>query len=67
MSSHNLASESGRHTNITKENPLCKLCCSDIEDEFYFVFKSPQCKELRLKCIKKYYWEIPLFINLYNY
>lgn len=28
MSSHNLAIESGRHTNVSKENRLCKLCCA---------------------------------------
>lgn len=51
MSSHNLAIESGRHTNVTKENRLCKLCCADIEDEFHFVLKCPQYRELRLKYI----------------
>lgn len=49
MFSHNLAIESGRHTNVTRENRLCKRCCSDIEEGFHFVLKCPQYRELRLK------------------
>lgn len=49
--------KNGLHTSVIKENRLCKRCCSDIEDEFHFVLKCPQYKELRLKYIKKYYRE----------
>lgn len=41
LSSHRLAIESGRHTNVPKERRLCKFC-SDIEDEFHFVLKCQQ-------------------------
>ena len=36
MSSHNLAIEQGCHTNTPINNRNCKLCHSDIEDEFHF-------------------------------
>ena len=38
---HNLAIEQGRHTNTPINNRNCKLCHSDIEDEFHFVMKCP--------------------------
>lgn len=58
LSSHRLAIESGRHTNVPKERRLCKFC-SDIEDEFHFVLKCQQYREIRVKYIKKYYWKKP--------
>lgn len=51
--SQNLGIESGRHTNVTKENHLCKLV---------FNIKNSDSNILRNIIGKN-----PLFINLYNY
>ena len=56
MPSRNLAIEQGRHTNTNINNRNCKLCHSDIEDEFHFVLKCPHFHDIRCKYIKKYYW-----------
>ena len=50
MPSHNLAIEQGRHTNTTINNRNCKLCHSDIEDEFHFVLKCPHLELCNLGC-----------------
>ena len=45
-------------TNTPINNHNCKLCHSDIEDEFHFVLKRPHFHDIRCKYIKKYYWKI---------
>ena len=67
ISSHNLNIELGRQRNENRENRLCTLCnLWDIEDEFHFILKCPTFLELRIKYIKKYYYNRPS-VKLYSY
>ena len=64
-SSHNLNIELGRQRNENRENRLCTLCnLGDIEDEFHFILKCPKFSELRIKYIKKYYFNRPSVFKL---
>ena len=65
MSSHNLAIEQGRHTNTPINNRHCKLCHSDIEDDFHFVLKCPHFHDIRRKYVMKYYWKKASFFFKY--
>ena len=47
ISAHQLMIEKGRHLNIPKNNRLCPLCDSNIEDEDHFLFKCNDYKTQR--------------------
>ena len=64
VSSHYLCIESGRHRNITRDKTFCKTCTSTIVDEYHFIRVCPVYKELRSKCLKKYYWGKPSMLKL---
>ena len=64
LSSHNLLIESGRSLNIPRNERICQICNSDIEDEFHFVLKCPAYRDLRKKYIKQYYWRRPSVFKL---
>ena len=60
ISAHNLNIETGRYNNENRNNRLCTLCnFNDIEDEFHFILKCPFYHDLRIKYIKKYYYNRP--------
>ena len=70
-SSHSLAIEVGRRTNIPRENRTCSLCSSgEVEDEVHFILKCPKFAQLRSRYIQYEYLTRPglnalisLFIN----
>ena len=64
LSSHRLFIETGRYTNIPRENRICALCNYDIEDEFHFILKCPFYNELRKHYIKPYFWKRPSVYKL---
>jgi hypothetical protein len=68
ISSHDLLIETGRHTNIDRQNRICKNCNMNmIESEYHFLLVCPKYRDLRKKYIKPYYqsWpNIQKFINL---
>ena len=72
LSSHRLAVETGRHTNIriARQNRKCIFCnTDDIEDEYHFVLICPLYSNLRTQLIRKYYYKHPSmlkFIQLLN-
>ena len=47
LSSRQLAIEKGRHNNIERNQRYCRLCNSDIEDEFHFIMICPAYIDLR--------------------
>ena len=63
MSSYNLTIEHGRHTNTPMNNCNCKLCQSDIEDEFHFVLKCPHFHDIKCKYKQKFYWKKASFFK----
>ena len=65
-SSHNLYFEHRRYTNTPINDCNCKLCHSDIEDEFHFVLKCPHIHDIRCKYIEKYYWKKASVLNIFN-
>ena len=65
LAAHNLNIESGRYTNVDREERICTLCeLNDIEDEFHFILKCPLYHELRNKYIKPYYQKKPSSMKL---
>ena len=62
--------ETGRYTEVTRENRKCILCNkNDLEDEFHFVLICPFYQELRTTYIKRYYTNNPSmyeFLDLLN-
>ena len=60
LSSHDLAIEKGRHTNIPRENRKCTKCTMNcIESEYHFLLVCPVYRELRIKYFKPYYCHWP--------
>ena len=52
LSSHRLCFETGRWTNIPRENRLC-TACNKLEDEFHLLFECQLYNSIRCKYIKK--------------
>ena len=60
VSSHDLAIERGRYTNIPREERICTNCNLNIlENEFHFVMTCRKHSELRSKYVKRYYYTWP--------
>ena len=58
LSSHRLSIETGRWTNIPRENRLC-TACNRLEDEYHLLFECQLYNNIRCNYIKKYYRERP--------
>lgn len=59
-SSHRLAIEEGRFRNIPRENRKCIFCNMNVvEDEYHFVLVCQHYREIRNKCLPKYYCHWP--------
>jgi len=55
----------GRYRNIERSSRICTVCdLNDIEDELHFILKCPRYKDLRLKYLKKYYFDNPSVFKL---
>ena len=68
MSSHRLEIEAGRWArpnSIPIEDRKCRTC-NLIKDEYHFVIECSLFREIRSKCIHKYYWKRPACLNLLN-
>ena len=60
LSSHDLAIEKGRYSNINRENRLCTYCNMNvIENEFNFLLVCPKYRHLRIKYFKPYFCQRP--------
>ena len=60
LSSHDLLIETGRYTNIERNNRICINCeMNMIENEYHFLLMCPKYRELREKYIKRYYYTWP--------
>ena len=60
VSSHNLAIESGRYTNIPREHRICTFCIQNlVENEYHMVLVCPFYRDLRVKYLKPYYCRWP--------
>ena len=64
LSSHNLAIEKGRYSNVNRNLRTCTLCIDDIEDEMHFILSCPLYSNLRECLIKPYYWRKPSVYKL---
>jgi hypothetical protein len=64
LSSHCLAIETGRYTNIDVYNRRCFNCNSEVEDEFHFILKCPVYSRYRQQFIKPYFWKKPSVFKL---
>lgn len=65
ISSHNLLIETGRYTNVTRNERRCQLCDhGEIEDEYHFILCCPFYIDIRLKFIKPYYYRRPSMLKL---
>ena len=70
-SSHRLAIETGRWTkphSTPRFERKCQLC-NTLEDEFHFMLECPLHRDLKVKYMRKYYWNqtnIPKFIELFK-
>jgi len=56
--------ECGRYRNIEQSNRICTYDLNDIEDKLHFILKCPCYKDLRLKYLKKYYFDNPSVFKL---
>ena len=64
-SSHDLAIETGRYTNIDRQYRICQHCnMGTIEDEYHFVLICPKFRDLRTRFFSPYYCRWP---NLYKF
>ena len=61
---HPLEIERGRYMNIPREQRLCKMCTSDIEDEYHFVLRCNAYNDLRNLYIPKKFYMNP---NLHKF
>ena len=60
LSSHNLNIEEGRHRDEARARLICNLCEKhDIEDEYHFIIVCPINNNIRVKFIKKYFFQRP--------
>ena len=60
LSSHDLAIEKGRYTNIAREERLCQHCTLNVvENEYHFLLVCPKYRSLRIKYLKPYYCHWP--------
>ena len=67
LSSHNLEIETGRHTNIAREDRKCKICNTNaIENEYHFLLVCSKYRELRLRYLKPYYCHWPTLKKIEN-
>ena len=65
LSNHKLPIETGRWSNINKENRLCVLCTSQtLGDEYHYIFECETFIEERRSFIKKYYRKNPNVIKI---
>lgn len=60
---HRLPVETGRWSGIPHNNRLCSHC-SEIGDEFHYLFKCSQFKENRVKYLLPYYYQRPNILKL---
>ena len=61
---HPLEIETGRYTNIPREQRLCKLCTLDIEDEYHFVLRCNTYNDIRSLYIPQKFYINP---NLHKF
>ena len=60
LSSHDLAIEQGKYTNIERTNRHCEHCnLNIIENEYHFLLVCPKYRHLRLKYFKPYFCHWP--------
>ena len=59
LSAHTLLIETGRYRGIPRDQRICPLCNSDVEDEFHFFVKCKFYSSLRKKYLKPYYYRNP--------
>merc|ERR1719469_278999 len=50
---HVLRIEQGRYNNIRRDERICKVCGTGIEDELHFLITCPAYKEIRENCLRK--------------
>lgn len=59
-SAHKLAIEEGRYRNLERKQRLCIFCnMGVVEDEYHFSLTCPFYREIRMKCLPKYYCSWP--------
>ena len=64
-SSHNIAIETGRYENISRDQRTCISCnMKVIEDEYHFLSVCPKHRELRIKYFKQYFCQRPTIHKL---
>ena len=58
LSSHNLATETGRYNTTDRSKRTCFVCVDEIEDEYHFIMACPLFNHLR----QSYYMNVSVFI-----
>ena len=67
LSSHKLAIETGRYTNIERKDRTCLQCGANlVENEYHFILVCPKYRHLRTKYLKRYYCQWPTIKKLEN-
>ena len=65
LSSHDLAIETGRYTNMPRDQRICLQCNMNmVETEYHFLLVCPKYRELRHNFLKRYYCHWP---NLFKF
>ena len=64
LSSIDLEIERGRYSNLDRNERKCKICRTEIEDEFHFLFICPIYADLRKTLLKPYYIDRPSMFKL---
>ena len=60
LSAHDLAIETGRYTNVPREQRFCLQCNMNVvETEYHFLLACPKYRELRHKYFKRYFCHWP--------
>ena len=60
VSSHDLAVETGRYTNVAVDDRKCQQCSMNVlEDEYHFLLVCPKYRNLRINYLKPYFCHWP--------
>ena len=64
ISNCNLDIERGRYSKLPVEQRICRLCSSEVEDEFHFIMHCPNLSAYRVDLYESLYLVIPSFPDI---
>ena len=64
ISNYNLDIERGRYSKLPVEQRICRLCSSEVEDEFHFIMHYPKLSAYRVDLFESLSLVIPSFPDM---